>query len=168
MQNLDVISINLWNVLISLCNLLILFFILKKFLYAPIRRVINERNSALCEQYSKAKQAQAVADERRLLWEEKLQNAKNEADEILNRASEQSKRASEQIISSAKENAAFIIKDAQKEADAEFKKAQNEIKKDIVDISAVLTEKLLNRELNTNDHHAIINDVISEMGDINE
>ncbi len=33
MQSLDVISVNLWQILISLCNLLILYLILKQFLY---------------------------------------------------------------------------------------------------------------------------------------
>ena len=42
MPSLDVISINLWQILISLCNLLILFLILKKFLYKPVRRVMQE------------------------------------------------------------------------------------------------------------------------------
>ena len=42
MQNLDVISINLWQVLISLCNLLLLFLILKKFLYQPVRKLLDQ------------------------------------------------------------------------------------------------------------------------------
>ena len=49
-----------------------------------------------------------------------------------------------------------------------LKKAQAEIKKEIVDVSAVLTEKMLGREINTEDHHAIINTVISEIGEAND
>ena len=42
------------------------------------------------------------------------------------------------------------------------------LEKEIVDISAVLTEKMLNREINTEDHHDIINTVISEIGETND
>lgn len=43
MQSLEVFSLNLWQMLISLCNLIILFLILKKFLYKPVRRALEEQ-----------------------------------------------------------------------------------------------------------------------------
>ena len=45
MPTLDVISVNIWSILISLCNLLILFFIIKKFLYKPVRKMLAERQA---------------------------------------------------------------------------------------------------------------------------
>ena len=61
MQTLDVISINLWQMLASLCNLLILFFILKRFLYQPVRKMLAQRKAMLDEQYEKAQTAQTEA-----------------------------------------------------------------------------------------------------------
>ena len=52
MQNLEVISVNIWHILISLCNLLILFLILKKFLYAPVKKVMAQRRASIDESYS--------------------------------------------------------------------------------------------------------------------
>ena len=46
-QSLDVISFNLWQVIISLANLLILFLILKKFLYKPVKNIMAKRQSEL-------------------------------------------------------------------------------------------------------------------------
>ena len=62
MQTLDVISINLWQMLASLCNLLILFFILKRFLYQPVRKMLAQRKAMLDEQYEKAQTAQTEAE----------------------------------------------------------------------------------------------------------
>ena len=42
-QTLDVISVNLWQIIISLCNLLIMFWILKKFLFRPVQNIIAQR-----------------------------------------------------------------------------------------------------------------------------
>ena len=47
MQSLDVISINIWQIIISLCNLLIIYLILRKFLYAPVRKMLDEREQAV-------------------------------------------------------------------------------------------------------------------------
>ena len=44
-QTLDIISVNVWQILISLCNLLILFLVIKKFLFAPINRVFEARRA---------------------------------------------------------------------------------------------------------------------------
>lgn len=168
MTSLDVISINLWQILISLCNLLILFLILKKFLYKPIRRVMQERQFALQRQYSDADEAKRIAEANQKAWEEKLQDAKGQADDILKKASEHASLRSEQIMSDAKRKADGIISEAKEQAVIEHKKAQTEIQKEIVDISAALTEKMLAREINVEDHHAIINTVISEIGEAND
>ena len=57
MQSLDVISVNLWQILISLANLLILFLIIKKFLYAPVKNILAKRESEIENRYSEAGKA---------------------------------------------------------------------------------------------------------------
>ena len=168
MPSLDVISINLWQILISLCNLLILFLILKKFLYKPVRRVMQERQSALQRQYSDANEARRMAEANQKAWEEKMLGAKAQADDLLKKASERAEHRCDQMISEAREKADDIVQEAKDQAVIEHKKAQAEIKKEIVDVSAVLMEKMLGREINTEDHHAIINTVISEIGEAND
>ena len=53
MQTLDVISVNLWQILISLINLFLLFLILKKFLFKPVKKVLDQRQR--CRTESKRK-----------------------------------------------------------------------------------------------------------------
>ena len=79
MQNLDVISVNIWQILISLCNLVILFFILKRFLYAPVTRAMAQRKAALDAQYDEAARAQRSADVAKAVWEDKLAGTKAES-----------------------------------------------------------------------------------------
>ena len=50
----------------------------------------------------------------------------------------------------------------------EKKKAEDEIKEQIVDVSSALTEKLIEREINTEDHRRLIDSFISEMGELND
>lgn len=171
MQNLDVISINLWQVLISLCNLLLLFLILKKFLYQPVRKMLAQRKAQLDEQYRKAEQAQQAAEENRQTYERQLADAHAQAEQILQTATGQADHRAERIVADAREKADGIVREAQTQAALEQKKARAGIKQEIVDVSAALAAKLLEREINPADHRALIDAAIAdvgEMGDAND
>lgn len=168
MQNLDVISINLWQILISLCNLFLLFLILKKFLYKPVKKMMAQRQAALDEQYEKAAESERAAEIDRKAWAEKMQGAKAEADRLVKTAEARADRRSEQIVAKAKDEADGILRDAQSQAVLEKKKAEAEIKREIVDVSAALTEKILRREISEEDHRAILDSVLSEIGEEND
>ncbi len=168
MQSLEIISVNIWQILISLANLVILFFIIKKFLYGPVRKTIAARQNAIDEQYKEADDAKRIAEESRDEWQSKMQTAEDEANEILQNATENANRRGETIIAEAKDKADGIVRNAENEAELERLKAQVDIKNDIVDISTALTEKLLSREITEEDHKALINSFLDEMGDGNE
>lgn len=168
MQSLDVISINFWQIVISLANLIILFLILKRFLFRPVTNMMEKRKEILDEQYKAADNAQKDAENNRQLWEEKMTTAKETADEIIKSATDKAVMKSDNILKDAKAKSDSIISSAEKSAELEKNKAQTEIKKEITDISAVLAEKLLNREINTDDHRDIIDSVISKIGEDDE
>ena len=168
MQTLDVISVNLWQILISLINLVLLFLILKHFLYKPVKNVLAKRKMELNEQYAAAAAAQEKADENREAWENKLSAANEEANALLQDAADNAKARGEKLIAEAKERADGIIRAAETEAALEKRKASEEIKRKIVEISGALTEKMLEREINEEDHRALIDSFIEEIGDGDE
>lgn len=168
MQNLDVISVNLWQILISLCNLVILFFILKRFLYAPVTRAMAQRKAALDAQYDEAAKAQRDADTAKAAWEDKLSGAKAEADGILQTAAADAERRRSEIVRDAQERADGIIRDAKQDADREYRRAQAELKQEIASASAQWTETLLKREATEEEQHALIASVLDEMGDAHD
>ena len=63
MQSLGVISVNIWQILISLINLLLLYLIFKYFLFKPVTRMLEKRQSELDERYAKADEAKRAAEE---------------------------------------------------------------------------------------------------------
>lgn len=168
MQNLDVISINIWQILISLCNLVLLFLILKKFLYQPVTRMMKKRQEELAEQYAAAAETQRQADVNQKEWEEKLRDAEETTHHILKKAEDQANTRGGKIVAEAKERADSIVREAQTQANLAYKQAQSEIKKEIVDVSAALTEKIIRREIRPEDHREIIDSILSEIGDEND
>ena len=92
-QTLDVISINIWHIIISLLNLLILFLILKKLLFKPVKKMFAERQAKVDNIYDKANEANEQAQANKQAYEEKLSHSKEEATNILRNAMKKVKNA---------------------------------------------------------------------------
>lgn len=168
MQTLDVISVNLWQILISLINLTLLFLIIKKLLFKPVKKMFEKRQAELDGQYAAASEAQERAEDDRRAWEQKLSEADAQANAILQNAADNARLRGDKLIAQAQERADGIIRVAQTEAELERKRAADGIKREIVEVSGALTEKMLGREINTEDHRALIDSFIEEIGDGNE
>ncbi len=168
MQSLDVISVNFWQILVSLANLVILFLIIKKFLFKPVKKVLAQRQETLDNKYLEAQQAVSEAEENKKTWENKIQSAQSEADAIIKNASDDAKLRGERIVADARDKADGIVRQAQTEAELERRKAEEGIRREIVDVSAALTEKLLGREISVQDHRDMIDSFIEEIGEGNE
>ena len=87
------------------------------------------------------------------------------ADKIIKDATELANARGEKIVAKAQAEADDIIKTAKSNAELEKQKAKGEIKEQIVDVSTELAEKILGREINEQDHHKLIDDVISGIAD---
>ena len=165
MQTLGIISVNLWQILISLANLFIIFLILKKFLWKPVKKVMDERKAMVDKQFADAAAAQERADADKAAWAEKLAAADDEANSRIAAADETARRHGDRIVADAKDKAAGILRQAEAEAQLERQKATASIKGEIASVSAELAEKLLEREVNPADHARLIESFLDEVGD---
>ncbi|MBQ2676808.1 MAG: F0F1 ATP synthase subunit B [Clostridia bacterium] len=168
MQTLEVISVNLWQMAVSLANLVLLFLIIKKFLYKPVKKMLESRQSSIDSEYSAAAEAKEQALSSKVAYEEKLSKAKEEADEVIKSAVNTANERESEIIAQAKKKADGIIRQAQTDAALELKKAEDSIKKEIVEVSSLLTEKMLQREVSLEDHQQFIDSFIEGIGDEND
>lgn len=168
MQTLDVISINLWQILVSLLNLIILFLIIKKFLYNPVKKMLENRQKTIDGDYSAAEEAKKQALSDKKAYEEKLSAAKAEADSVIQSAVDTAHSREDEILAAAKVKADSIVRQAENEAELQKRKAEEEIKREIVSVSTLLTEKMLEREISAEDHKRMIDSFIEGIGDEND
>ena len=161
---LSVISVNIWNIVIALCNLLILTLIVKKFLFKPVKKVLDSRRAAIDADYAQAKAAREQAEEDRLNYAAAMEAAKQTSDQIIADAARTAEHRGNEIISEAREKANDIRRQAEADALLEKKKAEDDMKREIADVSAQLTGKLLEREINAEDHRSLIDSFLQEIG----
>ena len=156
MQTLDVVSINIIHIAISLCNLILLFCILKRFLYRPVMKVMAQRQREVDEVYEQAQEAEASAQRSRAHYESVMAGVNQEADAMLRQAQEQAQRRSDRIIGEAQSKSHEMLRTAQAEIDLEKKKMRDDMKQEMTDVTVLLAEKLLGREIGAEDQNALI------------
>ena len=162
---LEVISVNFWQMVISILNLLILFFILKRFLFKPVKKMLAARRAQVDALYGDAAQAKSEAEASRDEYNAALAHADERAEKIVSDATRRADEKAEAIVKDAEAEAELRRKRADEEIAQERKKALNEIKDDISDISVEIAEKVVGREIREEDHRDLIDAFISELGD---
>ena len=165
MQDLDIISVNIWHIVISLANLVILFLILKKLLFKPVKKIVDKRQKEIESEYKKAEKTQAEADAIKAEWECKMATAEAEADKIISDAVERADSRNEVMLYESREKADQIIRKAKADIERERKDARETIKKEIVDVSQTLSEQIIGREINMDDHRDLIDKAIDKIGE---
>lgn len=168
MQTLSIISVNIWQMLISLANLAILYWLIRKFLYKPVKNMLEKRQSTIDGAYQEAEDAKNKALSDKEAYEKKLLGAKKEADSMLEDAIFVARGREDRIIKEAKEEAEGIIRRARENAELETKKAEKAIKEEIVKVGTLIAEKMIDREISAEDHKNMIDSFIEEIGEDNE
>lgn len=162
-EYLELISLNVWHVVAAILNLLILTWIVKKFLFKPVQKILAERKGQVDTLYSEAEEAKTSAEADRAAYEEKLAQADDEAEEILRRATVRADRLSEEILAEANTKAAAKLAKADADIAQEKKKAVNEIKDEISGMSVDIAEAVVCREIKESDHKKLIDTFIDSL-----
>ncbi len=163
MNNLDIITVNIWQIIISLANLVILFLIFKKLLFKPVKNIMAKRAAEVSSIYDEAKKTKDDANELKNSYEDRMKNAEAEADSILKDAADKAERRNEVMLYESREKAESIIRKAKAEAERDKADAQEYIRKEIIDVSTAMSEQVLGREINMDDHNNLIDSFIDNL-----
>ena len=165
MQFLDIISVNIWNILISLLNLLILFLILKKFLFKPVRKALAERQNQVDSMYGEAEKSRTEADGMKQQYEQKMASVREEADGLLRAAARNAQQKSDAMLAETTSHLNFIKQKAEEDIAQEKKQMLREVQGEISQMAVDIATKIVGREINADDHRQLVDDFIRNVGD---
>ncbi len=160
----DFVSIGGWNILVTICNTIITFLIVKKFLFKPVRKILAARAEEVQAMYDQAEADRAEAAAMKKDYTESIANAKAEAAQITQSATRRATVRSEEILAEASRQATDLKKKAEQSIEMERKKAMNEIKDEIADLSIMIASKVVEKDINEADHKRMIEDFIDKVG----
>ena len=156
---LSLLSVDKWTMIFSLNNTLILYKIIKKFLFQPVNKMIAERKSEIQENYSCSEKMRSEAENLKKLYETKFKETNKEAKQIIDMATQRASQQSDEIINQAKQRAEFLLENARNEIEFESQKAVDCIRDEIADLVVLATEKVIEQKLAQDEHKKIIDDI---------
>lgn len=162
----DFLTIDPTTIVLTLCNTLILFLILKHFLFEKVNKVMDDRKSDIEGSYQRADEAEQKANELAAEYTEKISNAKEESAEIVKAATYKAQLRSDEIIADAKTEAKGIIDNANAEIEREKKIAVNQIKDEITDIALSAASAVVEKEISGEDNERLIESFIDSVGEV--
>ncbi len=159
------ITLDGWTFLAQICNLMIQLVIFKKFLLKPIRQVIADRKAKADSEIADAQKLRTEAEAMKAEYEQNLQNARTEANQIVAAAQKTATARSEEIVGEARAQAAALKQKAEADIAQERKKAVNEVKDEIGSIAMEIASKVVEREISEKDHKDLIDEFIKNVGE---
>ena len=159
------ITLDGWTFLAQICNLMIQLVIFKKFLLKPIKQVIADRKAKADSEIADAQKLRTEAEAMKAEYEQNLQNARTEANQIVTAAQKTATARSEEIVGEARAQAAALKQKAEADIAQERKKAVNEVKDEIGSIAMEIASKVVEREISEKDHKDLIDEFIKNVGE---
>jgi len=146
-------------------NTLAIFFVAKKFLFVPVKNMIDSRQKEIDAMYDAAGAAKESAQALENEYKEKLAQAQQTSDRMVKEAVARGQNRQDEIISQANAEARAILDKAAADIAQEKKKALNDAKNEISELAMAIAEKVVGRELNDVDQAKLVDEFINELGD---
>ena len=123
-------------------NILLLLFLLKKFIVTPVLAMVEERKKIIHAGFQKEEEARLALERAQAEAKNILNLAVVESEEILNKAKQQGNKQTEQILEQAQKQADKILASADEEIQMREKSMMQRAKNRLADMVTVATSKV--------------------------
>lgn len=154
-----------WNIIWTFVNLIVLFLLLRKFLYRPVMAVIQARQKEVDQALADAEQARLEAQTAQAAAQERLEQAEAEARVREEAYEAQARRQADQMLAEARAQAAELVDQGRKRAETERDKLLRQAGQETADLACTLAGKLVGRSLNGQDEKRFLDELLMKVGE---
>lgn len=159
------IGVNFWTALFVLLNFLLLFFVAKKFLFKPVKDMIDSRQKEIDAMYSEADAAKASANAMEAEYKDRLAKAQETSDTLVKEAMARGKNREEEIVRQANREADAIREKASADIAREKQKALNDAKDEISAIALEIAGKVIGESMDGEKQQKLVDNFLAELGE---
>jgi F-type H+-transporting ATPase subunit b len=153
-----------WGLLIAqIFNVVLLVWLLTRFLYRPVLNMLNERTRRIQESLKETEQVKEQLARANQDYDQKLAQARQEAAGILAQAQERAKLQEAEIIAQARQEADRIRAEAREQAVQERDQLMRDLKNQMADLVTITASRVLGEELKSN-HDQLIEESLASLG----
>jgi len=139
------------------------FFVLRRFAFGPIQKLIDERRDRIREALDEADKARHEARELRELTKQEREEAKAERERILDDSRRQGQAQFEQARAQADDDLKRRLEENKREIEAENRRMAEQIRRDVVELTLLAAEKVTGKSLDADDQRRLIDETIEEV-----
>lgn len=156
------------DMIINIGSIVVLFVIVKKLAYKPVKKFMDERTERVMAQKAEVETLMAEADEKSAKYNALLAECETAKAEAVKEGEKQAHKESEEIIACAKKTAEEIVSKANIKAQEKYNRAIEEANDYIVNLTIDASSHLLKREITDEDNKKIVEEFLkSADGDKN-
>ena len=148
-----------WTIL----TFLLLLFVLAKFAWKPLLKMLNDREELIRSSLEDAEKAKEKLEKLNAEGEAIINQARSEAQSILSEGKAVAAKLKDETLDVAKEQAKQIASEAEKQINIEKDKAIAEIRSEVENLSMSIAEKLINKNISPEDNKALIDESLSSV-----
>ena len=152
------------NLLWTVLNVLILFLLLRKFLYKPVMNIIAQRQKQVDDAMAAAETSKNEAKTALSAAQDKLRNVDTEAAQRREAYEKQAEKEKEQLLADAQRQADAIVAEGKAAAEAERQHKLREADAQTTALARAMCEKLLARNLTQQDDARLLDDLLQKVG----
>lgn len=153
------------NIFWTVVNLLVLFIILRIFLFKPVLGMIEKRKQMIVDTLNNADKTKNDADELKKQYEDSLKDAKQESFQIVSDAKDRAQMQYNQIIEKATADASQIVTQANAAAQAEHDKLLKDAQAELAEVALAAASKLLGTTVDAKTNKDMLDAFLAEAGD---
>lgn len=158
---MEALGLNLGYLLVQIFNFLIMFVVLKEWVYKPILNLLEKRRETIAQSLEDARVAAEARSNAEAEANKILADAQAKASEIVREATERAKAVESEIKKAAEAEAAKIRQAAQEEAQGERDRILADLRGQIAALAMAASQKLIGEALTEERQHALINEFFS-------
>jgi F-type H+-transporting ATPase subunit b len=142
---------------------LITFFVLRRFAFSPIQKMIDERRKRIRESLDEADRARTEAQ--KLVEEHRatMAQARGQAEEILAEARKVAEAQKRRLRDELEEDRQRRLEETSRQIEAETARALQAIRSEVADLTVLATRKVTGKVLDAADHRRLIDEAIGEL-----
>ena len=153
-------DVNPWILFSQVVNFFVLLWLLNRFLYGPINEVLETRRKKISDTLDSTAEENRKAGELKISYEKKLAQVEQEASSIKQKAITEAQSARDEILSGARLKSSEMVEKAKMEILLEKKKAWADLREEVVRLSLLVAERVIEKSLDSKTHQDLINKAI--------
>lgn len=154
-----------WNIIWTFVDLIVLYVLMKKFLFARVQKVLDQRQEMIQGQMDHAKEQEALANQNLQQAQETVENATKEAREKAQRILEAASKKEKEQLQASEEEAKRILISSRKQAEQERKKLLADTQNEMVTIAMLAARKAVGNNINEEKEKALFEDLLKKVGE---